>query len=89
MPLLTRFDTLTGAHFARAEIAAELDRPTPDGRGGDDDSALKQHFLDETQAQRKTEIEPDRVCDDLGGKSVAFVTRAVHVLTEAYPEFVR
>ncbi len=50
-----------GAHFAQAEIGTELDRPTPNGLVGDDDSALKQHFLDETQAQRKTEIEPDCV----------------------------
>jgi hypothetical protein len=41
---------------------------------GYDNAAFKQHFLNETRAQGKTEIEPDGVCDDLGRKPVTFVT---------------
>jgi hypothetical protein len=55
-------------------VGAEFDRPASDRFVGCDSAAFKPHFLDETQAQGKTEIEPDGVCDDLGRKSATFVT---------------
>jgi putative transposase len=41
---------------------------------GYDNAALKQHFFDQTQTQGKSKMQPDGVCNDLGRKSVAFVT---------------
>ena len=51
----------------------ELQRPAADGLVGDDDAALEQHLLDQPQAQRKPEVQPDRMGDDLRRKAVAFV----------------
>src|ERR1700738_3613262 len=55
-------------------VGAEFDRPASDRFAGYDNAALQQHFFDQTRAQRKTEIEPDGVCDDLGRKSVTLLT---------------
>jgi hypothetical protein len=55
-------------------VGAEFDRPASNGFVGYDNAALKQHFLNETPAQGKTEIEPDCMRDNLGRKSVTFVT---------------
>ena len=59
---------------AAGVVGAKFDRPASDRFVGDDNAALKQHFFDQTQAQRKTEIEPDGVSDDLGRKPMALVT---------------
>ena len=59
---------------AAGVVGAEFDRPASNGFVGYDNAALKQHFLDKTQAQRETEIKPNCVRDDLGRKSVMFVT---------------
>ena len=65
---------------ATGVVGAEFNGPASDCFVGDDHAALKQHFLDQTQAQGKTEIEPDGVCDDLRGKSVAFVTDGTRIM---------
>jgi len=59
---------------AAGVVGAKFNGPASDRFVGCDNATLKQHFLNETQTQRKTEIEPDRMRDDLGRKSVAFVT---------------
>jgi hypothetical protein len=46
-------------------VGAKFYGPASDRLVGDDNAALKQHFFDQTQAQGKTEIEPDGMCDDL------------------------
>jgi hypothetical protein len=51
----------------------ELQRPAADGLVRDNDAALEQHLLDQSQAQRKPEVQPDRVGDDLRRKARAFV----------------
>ena len=51
----------------------ELQRPATDGLIRDDDAALEQHLLDQSQAQRKPEIQPHRMGDDLRRKAVTFV----------------
>ena len=51
----------------------ELQRPAADRLIGDDDAALEQHLLDQPQAQREPEVQPDRMGDDLGWKAMAFV----------------
>ena len=51
----------------------ELQRPAADRLIGDDDAALEQHLLDQPQAQRKPEVQPDRMGDDLRRKAMAFV----------------
>lgn len=48
------------------EFLAGLECPLPHRLRADDDAARGQHFLDDVQTQGKTEIEPDRVADDLG-----------------------
>jgi hypothetical protein len=39
--------------------------PSPDGFIRDNDPALQQQFLDQPQAKGKSEIQPDRMGDDL------------------------
>jgi hypothetical protein len=60
-------------------VGAEFDRPASDRFVGYSNAALQQHFFDQTQAQGKTEIEPDGVCDDLRRKPVTLVTDGTKV----------
>lgn len=46
---------------AAGMISAELLRPASDRLTGNDNAALQQHLFDQAQAQRKSEVEPDRV----------------------------
>lgn len=39
-----------------------------------DNASLQQHFLDQQQAERKPEIQPNRMGDDLRRKAVVHVT---------------
>ena len=55
------------------EGLAELPGPLPYRLMADKNAAGGQHFLDHTQAERKAEIQPDRVADHLGWKAVAGV----------------
>src|SRR4051794_30364378 len=57
--------------FLPAILMAELERRLPYGLVADDDAAGGQHLLDHAQAERKSEIQPNRVADDLGRKAVA------------------
>ncbi|MHC2794939.1 hypothetical protein ACVINZ_003951 [Mesorhizobium jarvisii] len=41
----------------------------------DDDAAGRQHVLNHAQAERKAKVEPYRVRNDLGGKTVATIKR--------------
>jgi hypothetical protein len=50
---------------------AELQHPTPHRFIGDVEPALGEQFLHVAVAQRKAEIEPDRVLADLGRKTMA------------------
>lgn len=54
----------------RTEFAA----PLPERFIGNDNAALQQHFLDQPQAEREPEIQPDRMGDDLTWKTVVLVT---------------
>ena len=51
----------------------ELHRPAPHSLVGYDDAMLEQHFLDQAQAQREAEVQPDSMSDDLRWKAVALV----------------
>src|SRR3954463_1717166 len=55
------------------ETLAELARPLPHGLVAHVDAAGGQHLFDHAQAQRKAEVEPDGVADDLARKAVAGV----------------
>src|SRR3954447_8047041 len=55
------------------EALADLARPLPHGLVAHVDAAGRQHLFDHAQAQRKAEVEPDRVADDLAWKAVASV----------------
>ena len=59
---------------AEGVIDAKFNGPASDCFVGYDNASLEQHFLNETQAQGKANIEPDGMCDDLGRKSVTLVT---------------
>ena len=48
----------------------ELQRPASNCLVGHLDAACGQQLLDHAQAQRETEVQPDRVADDLRRKSV-------------------
>jgi hypothetical protein len=52
---------------------AELPTPPADRLVGYDDTALEQHLLDQAQAQRKPEVQPNRMSDDLGWEAMALV----------------
>src|SRR4051812_36594351 len=55
------------------EGLAELARPLPHAFMAHVDAAGRQHLFYHAQAQRKAEVEPDRVADDLAWKAVAGV----------------
>src|SRR5215210_5143983 len=55
------------------EALAELARPLAHGLMAHVDAAGGQHLFDHAQAQRKAEIEPHGVVDDLARKAIAGV----------------
>src|SRR3954447_17906935 len=52
---------------------AELARPLADGLMADRDGASREDLIHHAKAQRKAEVEPDGVADDLGWKAIAGV----------------
>ena len=60
---------------------AELQHPTPHRFIGDVEPALGEQFLHVAVAQREAEIEPDRVLDDLGRKTMAAIAERSHAAT--------
>ena len=52
---------------------AKFYRPAADGFIGDIDATLGQQILDIPKTQRKSEIQPDGILDDLGWKAVAVI----------------
>jgi hypothetical protein len=46
----------------------EFDRAASNGFIGHDNSSFEQHFFDQAKAQRKSEIQPHGMGDDLGGE---------------------
>jgi hypothetical protein len=55
------------------EMLAEFAAPLADGFVGDDDATDEQEFFHITMAERKTEIQPDGVTDDLPWEPMLFV----------------
>jgi hypothetical protein len=62
------------------EARAKLQTPPPDTLVGDKDAALRQEQLDISKAQAEYVVEPDRVADQLGRKTMAitWVWRLLH-----------
>ncbi len=60
------------AHFV-GEVSAEFLNPAPDGFVADDHTAGGQKIFDHSQAERETEIEPNRMGDDLSGKAMTTI----------------
>ena len=58
---------------AVGEFPTEFQAPLPDRLVCDRNPASRQHLLDHAQAQRESEIQPDRVADELGGMAIASV----------------
>lgn len=56
-------------------IEPEFRSPATNGFVGEDDPAFEQHFLDKAQTERKAEIEPDCVSDDLRREAMSLVAR--------------
>jgi hypothetical protein len=55
------------------ECLTELHRPSPHDLVDDDNAACGQHLLDHAQAERKAEIQSNRMADDLGREAIAGV----------------
>ena len=69
---------------------AELEGPLTDGLVADEDAAGREHLFDHAKAERETEIQPDRVADDLGRKAVTGVSvRSEHRHTGRIPAAAR
>lgn len=62
-------------------VRAEFLCPASDCLIGNDSAALQQHFLDQTQAQWKPEIQPDRMGDHSGRKMMALVANWLLLIT--------
>ena len=58
---------------------AELEAPKPDRFVGDCDAALSQQIFHFSKAHIESVVEPDRVADDFGRKSISVVARGVAV----------
>src|ERR1700738_3917258 len=58
------------------EALAELARPLPHGFVADHDAARGQQLLHHAQPERKAEIQPHSMADDLGWKPMALVAGA-------------
>ena len=56
---------------------SELDTPKSDRFIGNGDAALSRKILDIAKAQAKSMVQPDRVADDFGRKSISAVARRV------------
>src|SRR3954447_20174361 len=77
---LVEVPLITGTGQPAADLVgerlAELERPLPYGLVADEDAAGGEHLLDHAQAERETEVEPDRVADDLRREAMAGVAGA-------------
>jgi hypothetical protein len=58
---------------AASVIRPELQSSPADGLLGHDDAALEQHLPDQPQTQWKSDVQPDRMGDDLGREAVTFL----------------
>jgi hypothetical protein len=69
----------------------ELLTPAPDRLVRDDDAALEKHLLDKPEAQRKSEVQPNCMGNDLGWESMALVAdgfgHATALRTEAFDQW--
>ena len=64
----------------------EMVHPTPDGFVRDGNAALRQQIFDIAQTQGKSKVEPDRLLNDLGPKTVASVVIVFILLATGPPE---
>jgi len=68
------------------EALAELQRPLAHGFMADDDATCGQQFVHHPQTERKSEVEPNGVADDLSREMVAGVAGITGVvIPPAYP----
>jgi hypothetical protein len=58
-------------------VGPKLPAPLSDGLVGYDDSSFRQKFLDVSEAQRESMIEPDGMTDDFGRESVSVVATSL------------
>ncbi len=74
---LVQMPTPIRARTQSSELAgvgqAKLDRPATDGFVTDIDATLGQQVFDIAKAQRKAEIQPHRMLDDFGWKTMAAI----------------
>ncbi len=69
VPLVARSGSAAAQAVSKA--LAEFPAPAPYRLVGDGNASFSQYQFDVTQAQAEDVIQPDRVADDLGGKSMA------------------
>ncbi|OHZ31760.1 hypothetical protein BBL07_20665 [Agrobacterium vitis] len=72
MPLITEPAGRSLAEII-GKVSAEFLSPEPHGLMRDDDATRRQQIRDHMQAERKPEIEPNRISNHLGWKSVATI----------------
>ena len=60
------------------DLRPELDGPATHGLVADADPALRQQLLDITKAQGETEVEPDRMTDHIGWKTLTLEGKSRH-----------
>ena len=86
---LVEVPTGTGARTAAAKIAcnqpAKLQEPASNRFVRNIDSTLGQQILDITKRQREPGVEPDRMSDDLGWKTVSLERNWRHTETVPAP----
>ncbi len=69
-------DVMAARRFALAAAGlnrSKLQRPPTDRLVRDDDPALEQHLLDQPKAQWESEVQPERMSDDLRWEAMALV----------------
>ena len=81
--------TRTGTQAAAAKIArdqsAELQEPASNRFARNFDATLGQQILDITKRKREPGVEPDRMLDDLGRKTMSFERYRGHTKTVPVP----
>jgi len=60
-------------------ISSELFSPFAHRLVSDKETAISKHIFDHAEAQRKPEIQPDRLCNNLGWKAMAVIKRGAIV----------
>jgi hypothetical protein len=80
-----KMPVIAGPWAGTAQIGSnwrfELQKPASDSLIGDVHASLSEHVLDIAEAQSEPRVEPNRMTDDLGRKTVTFERQLTHSLS--------